>query len=252
MTADAAEPGAAGHGPAGLGTVLRAPAPGPSPTGLFITFEGGDSAGKSTQIRRLRAHLLQQRGLAPDEVLTTREPGGTELGAELRRLVMHGEHVAPRAEALLYAADRAHHIDTLVRPHLATGGVVLGDRYLDSSIAYQGAGRALDPAQVGALSLWATDGLLPHRTLLLDIEPSVISQRRGAGTLDRLERAGAAFHEAVREQFLALAAADPERWRVIDASGTREQVHAQILAALADDLDALTAAVGARASEATA
>lgn len=233
-------------------TVLRAPAPGPSPTGLFITFEGGDSAGKSTQIRLLREHLLQRRGLSPEAVLTTREPGGTELGVELRRLVMHGDHVAPRAEALLYAADRAHHIETLVRPHLATGGVVLGDRYLDSSIAYQGAGRALDPAQVGALSLWATDGLLPHRTLLLDIDPSVIARRRSAGSLDRLERAGSAFHEAVREQFLALAAADPQRWRVIDGAGTREQVHAQILAALEADLDALAGTVESPADPAAA
>ncbi|WP_347041278.1 dTMP kinase [Brachybacterium nesterenkovii] len=233
-------------------TVLRAPAPGPSPTGLFITFEGGDSAGKSTQIRLLREHLLQRRGRSPEAVLTTREPGGTELGVELRRLVMHGDHVAPRAEALLYAADRAHHIETLVRPHLAAGGVVLGDRYLDSSIAYQGAGRALDPAQVGALSLWATDGLLPHRTLLLDIDPSVIARRRSAGSLDRLERAGSAFHEAVREQFLALAAADPQRWRVIDGAGTREQVHAQILAALEADLDALAGTVESPADPAAA
>lgn len=221
---------------------LTAPAPTPAARGLFVTFEGGDSAGKSTQIRLLREHLVKRCGLPGSAVVTTREPGGTPLGAELRQLILHGDHVAPRAEALLYAADRAHHVATVVRPHLDAGGVVLGDRYLDSSVAYQGAGRALDPAQVGALSLWATDGLLPHRTILLDIPPSVIAHRREAGSLDRLERAGKDFHEAVREQFLALAAADPARWCVIDGSGTREQVHAAILAALAPQLDAFTAA----------
>lgn len=216
---------------------LVVPPAGPVPAGLFVTFEGGDSAGKSTQIRLLREHLTGARGIPAERVLTTREPGGTELGQQLRRLILHGDHVDPRAEALLYAADRAHHVSAVVRPHLAGGGIVLGDRYLDSSVAYQGAGRALDPSQVAALSLWATDGLLPHRTLLLDIEPSVIAERRSAASLDRLERAGSAFHEAVREQFLALAAADPGRWRVIDGSGTPEQVHADVLAALAADLE---------------
>lgn len=218
---------------------LRVPAPGPSPRGLFVTVEGGDSAGKSTQLRLLREHLLGSRGLAPDQVLTTREPGGTALGAQLRELILHGDHVDPRAEALLYAADRAHHVATLVRPHLEAGGVVLSDRYLDSSVAYQGVGRALDPEQVAALSLWATGGLLPHRTLLLDIPPETISRRREAGSLDRLEREGEVFHAAVREQFLAMAAADPGRWRVIDGSRSREDVHADVVAALAADLDAL-------------
>lgn len=222
---------------------LAVPPAGPAPTGLLITFEGGDSAGKSTQIRLLREHLTTTLGRRPEDVLTTREPGGTELGRELRRLILHGDHVDPRAEALLYAADRAHHVATTIRPHLDRGGIVLGDRYLDSSVAYQGAGRELDPVQVAALSLWATGGLLPHRTLLLDIPPSVISERRAADSLDRLERAGAAFHEAVREQFLALAAADPRRWRVIDGSASREQVHADVLAALAEDLAGLGGAV---------
>lgn len=222
-------------------TQLRAPDPAPAPTGLFVTFEGGDSAGKSTQIHLLRDRLAERAGLDADEVLVTREPGGTPFGASVRELVLHGDHVDPRAEALLYAADRAHHIATVVRPRLEAGGAVLADRYLDSSIAYQGAGRALDPGQVGALSLWAADGLLPHRTILLDIPVETIRHRRTAASLDRLERAGEAFHAAVREQYLALAAADPQRWRVIDGSGTREQVAAEILSALEPDLDGFAA-----------
>lgn len=217
----------------------------PAPTGLFITFEGGDAAGKSTQISLLRRHLVERRGLADAEVVTTREPGGTELGRALRDLILHGDHVDPRAEALLYAADRAHHIETLVRPHLATGGVVLGDRYLDSSVAYQGAGRSLDPEQVRELSLWATNGLLPHRTILLDVPPETVARRRSADVLDRLERAGTAFHTAVREQFLKLARAEPERWRVIDGSAPRARVHEQVLDALATDLDRLDRERGA-------
>lgn len=220
---------------------LHVPPAGPSPRGLFITVEGGDGAGKSTQLRLLREYLLGQRHLASERVLTTREPGGTALGAQLRELILHGDHIDPRAEALLYAADRAHHVATVVRPQLEAGGVVLADRYLDSSVAYQGAGRALDPEPVAALSLWATGGLLPHRTLLLDIPEATLSRRRQARRLDRLEREGAEFHRAVREQFLALAASDPERWRVIDGSRSRRQVHADVLAALAEDLAALDA-----------
>lgn len=215
--------------------------------GLFVSFEGGDSAGKSTQIRMLREHLLSPvgaggMGLDPRRVLLTREPGGTELGAELRRLVMHGEHVDPRAEALLYAADRAHHVATVVRPALAAGQVVLTDRYLDSSVAYQGAGRELDPEQIRELSLWATRSLLPHRTILLDIDPAAMAARRGAETLDRLERAGDAFHERVRRTFVDMAAAEPQRWRVIDAAAAPREVHGAVLEALADDLAALGSA----------
>lgn len=212
---------------------LQAPAGAPSPTGLFITFEGGDSAGKSTQIRLLHAWLLAEHGVPVVDVLVTREPGGTALGQDLRELILHGDHVAPRAEALLYAADRAHHVDTLVRPHLDRGGIVLGDRYLDSSVAYQGVGRALDAEQVRALSLWAVQGLLPHRTLLLDLPPEAFAERREARSLDRLERAGLAFHTAVREEFLALAREDPDRWVVIDATRTPEKVHGAVVAAVA-------------------
>ena len=139
-------------------------------TGLFITLEGGDGSGKSTQMGAL-TEWLQSRGRT---VVQAREPGGTDLGLELREIVLHRRgHIAPRAEALLYAADRAHHIATLVRPALERGEVVIQDRYLDSSVAYQGAGRVLDPDEVRDLSLWATEGLLPHLTVLLDLDPAV-------------------------------------------------------------------------------
>ena len=179
-----------------------APVPPPSGPGLFISFEGGDGVGKTTQIRIL-ADLLTAADV--DHILT-REPGGTELGVEIRRLLLHGGHVAPRAEALLYAADRAHHIATRVRPALERGAVVLADRYLDSSVAYQGAARSLGPQEVRDLSLWATEGLLPDLTLLLDGDPALAERRTtGRGAKDRLEQEGDTFRTALREQFLTLA-----------------------------------------------
>lgn len=211
---------------------LRIPAPHLPKRGVFISFEGGEAAGKTTQMQMLRTHLVTERSVAEDLILTTREPGGTVLGEDIRNLLLHGEHVAPRAEALLYAADRAHHIETLVRPHLARGGLVLGDRYLDSSIAYQGAGRSLEPGEIGSLSLWAANGLLPHRTILLDVPPEALGERRRSEAHDRLEKAGGDFHAAVRQEFLDLAAADPERFAVIDGTRPREDVHAQVLAAV--------------------
>lgn len=222
--------------PAPHGHSLRVPSPHPPRRGVFISFEGGDGAGKSTQMRMLRDHLVSERSVAEDLVLTTREPGGTPLGESIRELLLHGEHVEPRAEALLYAADRAHHIATVVRPHLARGGLVLGDRYLDSSVAYQGAGRELEPEEIAGLSLWAVDGLLPHRTILLDVPTTALDERRGAVARDRLEGAGRDFHEAVREEFLELARADPERYAVIDGTRPREEVHAQVLAAVSEVL----------------
>jgi len=215
--------------PGGLPPSLTVPAPRPPRRGVFISFEGGDGAGKSTQMSMLRDHLIHDRMVDEDLVLTTREPGGTPLGAQIRELVLHGDDVDPRAEALLYAADRAHHIASRVRPHLARGGLVLGDRYLDSSVAYQGAGRELEAREIAALSLWAVDGLLPHRTILLDLPPAALAERRAPGEMDRLERAGLEFHEAVREQFLQLAADDPDRFAVIDAALPKEEVHAQVL-----------------------
>ena len=176
---------------------------------MFISFEGGDGAGKSTQMQLLHDHLVTERSVAEDLILTTREPGGTALGESIRELLLHGEDVDVRAEALLYAADRAHHVASLVRPALERGDVVIQDRYLDSSVAYQGAGRELSPEEIAGLSLWAVDGLLPHRTILLDVPTSALDERRGPDDKDRLESAGLEFHEAVRREFLDLAAADP-------------------------------------------
>lgn len=200
--------------------------------GGFISFEGGDGAGKSTQSRLLGEWLETSFGR---EVVRTREPGGTELGRTLRQLVLHGDHVDPRTEALLYATDRAHHVASLIRPALARGAVVITDRYLDSSLAYQAGGRALDLAQLRELQLWAVGGLLPDVTILLDLDPALLADRLAAtgAPPDRLERAGDAFHRRTREAYLALAAAEPERWRVVDASGGVAEIAAQVRAAVA-------------------
>nr|WP_326522628.1 dTMP kinase [Cellulomons edaphi] len=181
--------------------------------GLFVSLEGGDGAGKSTQAHKLRDWLVA----AGREVVLTREPGGTQLGRTLRDAVLHGEDVDARTEALLYATDRAHHVASLVRPALERGAVVVTDRYLDSSVAYQGSGRDLGADEVERLSMWATGGLLPALTVLLDLDP-VEGQRRLTGAPDRLERAGDDFHRRTRQAFLDRAAADPARWLVLDAS----------------------------------
>lgn len=197
----------------GYPDAVTAPSSTASPHGLFVSFEGGDGAGKSTQARLLGEWL---RGLGR-EVVLTREPGGTELGLQLRNAVLHGDHVDARTEALLYATDRAHHVATVVRPALERGAVVVTDRYLDSSVAYQGSGRDLGADEVERLSLWAVDGLLPALTVLLDLDP-VAGQARLTGAPDRLERAGDAFHRRTREAFLGRADADPDRWLVLDAT----------------------------------
>ncbi|GAB2834598.1 dTMP kinase [Microbacterium insulae] len=190
---------------------------GPRRPGLFLTFEGGDGAGKTTQAALLEEWLTD----AGHRVVRTREPGGTEVGRLIRDIVLHhrGE-VAPRAEALLYAADRAHHVETVVRPALERGDVVIQDRYLDSSVAYQGAGRVLGTEEVRQLSLWATGGLLPDLTVLLDLDPAVARRRLDADDkpFDRLEAERESFHVRVREEFLALAGAEPERFLVLDAA----------------------------------
>ncbi len=188
---------------------------------VFIAFEGGDGAGKTTQIDLLRARLTAQGR----DVVVTREPGGTELGVSIRQVLLHGDDVAPRAEALLFAADRAHHVATVVRPALQRGAVVLQDRYLDSSVAYQGAGRQLDPVEIKRLSLWATEDLLPDLTVLLDVTAHDGRARRGA-VHDRLESEEDDFHNRVREHYLQLAAADPDRYLVVDASLPREEIAA--------------------------
>jgi dTMP kinase len=192
-------------------------------SGLFITFEGGDGTGKSTQVRLLTQWLTEQ-GRA---VVTTREPGGTEVGTALREIVLHhrGE-VDPRAEALLYAADRAQHIGTLVRPALERGDVVVQDRYIDSSVAYQGAGRVLDAAEIKRISLWATGDLIPNLTVLLDLPGDVARERlaQEQKTFDRLENEHDDFHERVRAAFLALATAEPQRFLVVDATQEIDQI----------------------------
>ena len=192
-------------------------APEAAPRGLWVTFEGGDGAGKTTQAALLEEWLSDQGRT----VVRTREPGGTEVGVLIRDIVLHHRgDIAPRAEALLYAADRAHHVATLVRPALERGDVVIQDRYLDSSVAYQGAGRVLDAAQVRDLSLWAAEGALPDVTVLLDLDPASARARLDADDkpFDRLESEKAEFHERVREAFLALAQAEPDRFVVLDAS----------------------------------
>ena len=186
--------------------------------GLFITFEGGDGSGKSTQ-SRLLADWLTGEG---HTVVHSREPGGTDLGVELREIILHRRgYIAPRAEALLYAADRAHNIATKVRPAIERGEIVIQDRYLDSSVAYQGAGRVLDGTQIRDISLWAAEGLLPDLTVLLDLEAGAGRERiaaTGSTTYDRLEAEKNDFHERVRESFLALAEAEPGRFVVLDAT----------------------------------
>jgi dTMP kinase len=195
--------------------------------GLFISLEGIDGVGKSTQSDLLEEFLKQQG----KTVVRTLEPGGTELGQEIRHMLLHRKgDVAPRAEALLYAADRAHHVATKIRPALDRGEVVITDRYLDSSVAYQGAGRALDPKDVRNISMFAAEGLLPDLTILLDLDASEASARRNqtGEAPDRLESEKIEFFEAVRQAFLDMAAAEPQRWLVVDARQTIEEMQAQI------------------------
>jgi dTMP kinase len=193
---------------------------------MFITFEGIDGVGKSTQIKLL-ASWLSEHGR---EVVQTIEPGGTELGTEVRHLLLHRKgDVSPRSEALLYAADRAHHVATKIRPALERGAVVLGDRYLDSSVAYQGAARELDPAQVREISMWAVDNLLPDLTVLLDLPAELAMQRRDTtgSAPDRLESERVDFFERARAEYLAMAQAD-SRFLVVDATGTIDEIQTLI------------------------
>lgn len=201
--------------------------------GMFITFEGGDGSGKSTQIQSVRDWFESR----DREVIVTREPGGTELGTEIRRLVQNGpEDVDARTEALLYAADRAYHVATVIRPALERGAVVLGDRYIDSSLAYQGAARSLGVDEIASLSAWATQGLYPSLTFLLDLPPEVGARRR-TDAPDRMERESMDFHERVRHEYLRLADAEPERIVVIDAVGTVDEVFSEIRGVLVERFD---------------
>lgn len=185
--------------------------------GVWITLEGGDGSGKTTQAELLETWLRD----AGNAVVRTREPGGSEVGRLIREIVLHHRgDVAPRAEALLYAADRAHHVATVVQPALERGEIVIQDRYLDSSVAYQGAGRVLDASEIRDLSLWATEGALPDLTILLDLDPRAARARLDSADkpFDRLEAEEAGFHTRVREAFLSLADAEPERFLVLDAA----------------------------------
>jgi dTMP kinase len=189
--------------------------------GVFISFEGGEGSGKSTQTKLLK-ELLEKNS---ETVLLTREPGGTPLGNQLRDILLDNKTgaISPRAEALMYAADRAHHVYSMIRPALERGEVVISDRYFDSSIAYQGAGRVLLPTEVARISRWATESLMPTLTVIMDL-PAEIGLGRLQST-DRLESEPLAFHERVRQEYLNLAHQDPERFLIVDASLGIEQIH---------------------------
>ncbi len=198
--------------------------------GIFIAFEGGEGTGKSTQ-SKLLAQWLEQEG---ETVLLSREPGGTELGKDLRKILLGHEtgDISPRAEALIFAADRAHHVHEVIRPSLNRGAVVITDRYFDSSAAYQGAGRVLNPTEVARISRWATESLYPTLTILIDVPAEV-----GLGRLqsrDRLESESNDFHERVRQEYLQIAMMDPERYFVVDGTQSVEEIHTQITARVAE------------------
>jgi dTMP kinase len=197
-------------------------------TGVFLALEGGEGAGKSTQAALLVDWL---EGLG-HRVLLTREPGGTEVGKILRHIVLDNStgELSPRTEALLYAADKAEHVDQVVLPALADGAIVLTDRYVDSTLAYQGAGRHLDPGEVEHIARWATSSLRPHLTIILDIDPA-IGHTRFEGA-DRIESEPLEFHQRVRAHFLELAAADPEHYLVTNGEDAAEQIHAAVRAAV--------------------
>ncbi len=214
--------------------------------GLFISLEGVDGVGKTTQAERLRRYAAG----CGAEVVLTREPGGTALGAAIRDMLLHGvrgsndgsaEQIGARTEALLFAADRAQHVAETIAPVLRRGGTVITDRYIDSSLAYQAGGRELLLDDVRKLNIWAADALMPVRTYVLDMDPTMSHQRLRHDE-DRMESAGDAFQSRTRRAFLDLAAADPQRCRVIDASGSVDEVWEQIRA----DFD------GLRATETTA
>lgn len=197
--------------------------------GIFVAFEGGEGTGKTTQLTRLAATL---RGAGRD-VVETREPGGTDVGARIREILLAGpaDPVSPRAEALLFAADRADHVAAVIRPALDAGRVVLTDRYVDSSLAYQGAGRVLPVEDIRRLSRWATDDLRPDLTVILDLDPAIGLQRAGRrSAADRMEAESLQFHQRIREGFRHLVEANPTRYAVIDAAADADTVAAQVLA----------------------
>ena len=197
----------------------------PTTTGTFIAFEGGEGSGKSTQAKLLKG-WLEEEG---KKVTLTREPGGSSLGNDLRKILLANETgaISPRAEALLYAADRAHHVYSVIKPALDRGDVVITDRYFDSSIAYQGAGRTLATNEVARISRWATESLYPTLTIILD-QPAEIGLNRKKDA-DRLESESIEFHNRVRQEYLQLATFDPERYLVVDARRPIEEIHLEIV-----------------------
>jgi len=211
--------------------------PGAPAAGVFVVFEGGDGVGKTTQVERLCAWLAAQ----DREVVRTFEPGDTPMGARIRQLVLDPAtgDLSPRAEALLYAADKAHHLAAVVRPALARGAIVVCDRYVDSMLAYQGAGRVLDPGEVEQLARWATEDLRPDLTVLLDAAPG--DAVHALAEQDRVEAAGDVFHQRAREFFVELAGRQPERYLVLDARASRDDIATRI----SDRVESLLARPGA-------
>lgn len=216
-----------------LGPAMRAEAL--PPRGRFIVFEGGEGSGKSTQAELLGEHL---------DALVTRQPGGTRIGAQIRSIVLEetafavssnettpAVQLSDRAEFLLMAADRAQHVDEVIEPTLSAGRHVVCDRYIGSSIAYQGYGRGLDVETIRSISGWAAGGLWPDVTILLSVEESVASQRIG-GARDRIEAAGADFHQRVLEGFRAQAIDEDDWWIEVDGDGTPQEVHERVLDAI--------------------
>jgi dTMP kinase len=201
--------------------------------GQFIVFEGGEGAGKSTQVARLAEHLTDQG----HDVIVTREPGGTPSAEAIRALVLNPTHAGldPRAEALLFAAARAEHVAALIEPSLAAGKTVICDRFIDSSVAYQGLGRHLGAERIRELSAWATNGLTADLTIVLDVDPVLGLTRAGQVSEfpDRMESEDLSFHEMVREAFLDAAAQHPDRYAIIDADSSLEDIALAINAAIA-------------------
>ncbi|MFT4009685.1 MAG: dTMP kinase [Nocardioidaceae bacterium] len=206
-----------------------------APRGCFIAFEGGEGAGKSTQARLL-GEWLAGKGY---DVVQTREPGGTEVGREIRGIVLDPEtgELSHRTEALLYAADKAEHVDTVVLPALGRGAIVITDRYVDSTLAYQGAGRGLSPGMedgtrggLEQVARWATRDLRPHLTVLLDVDPDHGMAR--FTERDRIESEGEPFHRVVRQMFLDLAAADPVHYLVLDGSASVDVIFGAVRTAV--------------------
>ena len=194
---------------------------------MFVTFEGLDGSGKTTQAELLRARLRAEG----EEVVATREPGGTELGERIRELLLHGDHVVPWGEVLLYAASRAQLVEEVIRPALERGATVLCDRYVDSSVAYQGGARGLGVERVLELNLEAACGLMPERTFLLLLEPSRVLERLGSEQ-DRIEREDVEFYEQVDAAYRALADRFPERILALDGGRPRDELAEEVYGAL--------------------